>query len=249
MKRPRILLVALLAVVSFAAALNVQAASRRPRRVLIPQAAAATTPPVTMTPVICPQYIYMHYPSYCMFYAIECVDGKVTGPTTWLGPCDTACPQPPCNCAPGSTHPTPETFIADTLDGFSADLTAPAAVPEKSTAKYSVSSSESADVELRHTVLKNVIVKARISNTSGQAEEVFLQLTSMATTPQHPLDPRVKNQERMGTVLAHFGHQVIPQEKNDSEITPTQVKRVLGKQRTVVITFQGDEYLVLLKKA
>lgn len=247
MKQPRFLLVVLLTVVSFAAALNAQAASRRPRRVLIPQAAAATAPPVTLTETICPQYIYMRYPTYCMFYAIQCNDGHVVGPITWVGPCDTPCPQAPCSCMPGSTHSTPGTFVSPAIDGFAGDLAATTPLPEKSTAKYQLSATESTDVELRHTVLKNVVVKANIGGMSGQTETVFLQLTSFVTAPQHPLDSRVKNQERLGTLLTHVGHQVTHQEKTDAEVGSAQIKLVPGKQKTAVLTFQGDEYLVLLK--
>lgn len=247
MLKRRLRLVALVTIIALGVGIVVQAGDRkRARRIAMPMASGAAGQTLQGV-VICPQFIAMNYGSYCVWYAIECVDGVATGPVVLNGPCDLS-PQTPCNCSPAVTMPGSDQAVSVEMDGFAGDLIQPIAVPGKVNAKVSISASESGNLELMHTVHKNIIARAQIPTAGGLTAGVYLQLISMTTSPKHPLDSRITHRDRMGTMLVHSGSQIVAQEKVDAEIDAAHVKLMPGRTNVAIVNFQGDDYCVMLKK-
>lgn len=247
MLKRRLRLVALVTMIALGIAFAVEAGGKRSRRFTAPAAVGSDVPSLESDIVICPQFIAMNYGSYCLWYAIECVDGVVTGPVGLNGPCDLS-PQTPCNCNPAVTIPGSNQAVAIGVDGFAGDLRRPIPVPDKVSAKVALSANESGNVELLHTLHKDVVAKAQIPTASGQTEEIYLQLISLTTRPTHPLDSRIAHRDRMGTMVIHAGSQILPQEKVEAEIDAAHVKLMPGRTKVAIVNFQGDDYCVMLNK-
>jgi hypothetical protein len=196
---------------------------------------------------ICPIYIAVNYGSYCLWYSIRCIDGKPAGPCPYTAAC-TISPQVPCNnCQPQATNPPPDSVVT-TIDGFSSDLKGPVAIREKTASKVRVAGNEQADIALSHTIHQNVIAKVEVPTANGGTESVFVQLVSLTTRVNHPMDQRIQSPARLGAMLSHTGVQIQPQEKVDLEIDASQVHVVPGRTRVVMVSLEGDEYCVTLKK-
>lgn len=248
MLKRRIGLVVLVTLIALGVGFVVQAGDRkRARRIIGPVAGNAVAPLSDDVVTICPIYP-MGGSGLCEWYAIKCINGQNAGPTSFVGACDLT-PQFPCNnCYPTSIEQGPCETAYIGSDGFAGELTGPVTLPKKGSAKVAISSTESATLEYINVVHGNVIAKSEIPDGNGQKEVIYLQLISKTTKPQHPLDARIPGHDRMGTLTTQTGWQIQPQDKVDVEIDANHIRLLPGHTRVIVVSYQGDDYKVILKR-
>lgn len=249
MLKRRVGLVVLVTLIALGVGFVVQAGDRkRARRIIGPVAGNAVAPLSDDVVTICPIYSMSGGPFLCEWYAIRCVNGQSVGPELYVAECNLS-PQTPCNnCYPAAVAPVPCSTVFIGIDGFEGDLQGPITIQPKGVAKIPLNANESASLEYINVVHGSVIAKAEIPDSNGQKEEIYLQLISRTTKPQHPLDARIPGHDRMGTLTTQTGWQIRPQDKVDAEIDVKHIKLQPGRTRVIVVNYQGDDYKVVLKR-